>query len=360
MGMTAAILEARRKVLGASETPTILGYGKYAGQTPNSVYWSKVGPAVERNDEYLKAGNDFEPALVAFAERKLGLAFETDPSECFQVMLEGIGANILSATPDGIRMCGSQRYGLEGKAVMPGNPAIDQWGDDGTDKVPDNVIIQCQQQMAVWNLEVTFVPVLWCLGYRPEFRLYRVERDEAMWNGWEEKGKWCDGLCTRAVRWWNAHIVPQIPPSDEPAPLDVIKRMERKQGLFIPADTDTFAWIDHWCDTRQDRLNAEHLEEEQLRFLLSKLGDAEGFDLPDGRKFVYREQNGARRCDLDALQRLCEALDTYTFASDDGALNCDMTALLKGFEGAQNATDIYDQIVKQGKHRTPRIVGKGK
>lgn len=319
MGMTFEILEKRRKYLGASETATILGFGKFVGQTQDSVYWSKVGPAVERDAEHLQMGNDLEPAMVAFAERKLGLAFETNPDQCFHVLLEGIGANILSATPDGIRLCGSQRYGLEGKAVMHGNPAIDQWGDDGTDKVPDNVIIQCQQQMAVWNLEVTFVPVLWCLGYRPEFRLYRVERDPELWD-------MC--IAPRSVEWWMNHVVPQIPPGEEPIPLDVVKRLERKQGLFVPAPEEVYGHIEAWDICRQIRIKAEKEEEAALRDALSCLGDAEGFDLPDGRKFSYREQNGARRCDLDALK--------------------------------EAHPDIYDQFVTQGKHRTARITGKAK
>lgn len=264
-------------------------------------------------------GNDLEPALVRFAERKLGLAFETDPEACFQVMLEGIGANILAATPDGIRLCGSQRYGLEGKAVMHGNPGVDQWGDDGTDKVPDNVIIQTQQQMAVWNLEVVFVPVLWCLSYRPEFRLYRVERDPELWD-------MC--IAPRAVEWWNNHVVPRIPPGDEPIPLDVVKRMERKQGVFVPASEEAYGHIEAWDICRQIRIKAEKEEESALRAALSCLGDAEGLTLPDGRVFKYAEQNGARRCDLDALKA--------------------------------GHPDIYDQFVTQGKHRTARLTGKAK
>lgn len=319
MGMTQAILEARRKVLGASETPAVLGYGKYAGQTPDAVYWSKVGPAVERDAEHLQAGNDFEPALVAFAERKLGVSFETDPGECFQVMLEGIGAGILSATPDGILLNGTKRWGLEGKAVLPGNPGADEWGEEGTDKVADNVLIQCQQQMAVWNLEVTFVPVLWCLGFRPEFRMYRVERDQEFWD-------MC--IAPRAVEWWNKHVVAQIPPGDEPIPLDVVKRLERKQGLIVPASEEAFSHVEAWDAIRQNRIKIEKDEELALRSALSYLGDAEGLTLPDGRVFKYAEQNGQRRCDYDALKA--------------------------------EYPDIYNQFVTQGKHRTPRIVGKVK
>lgn len=352
MGMTQAILEARRKHLGASETPTVLGYGKYAGQTPDSVYWSKVGPSVERGSDAKALGNDFEPALASFAQRKLGVTFVTDPSDCFQVMLEGIGKGVLSATPDGILVNGRQRWGLEGKAVMPGNPGVDQWGEDeGSDKVPDDVLIQVQQQMAVWNLEVTFVPVLWCIGYRPEFRLYKVNRDPEFWD-------MC--LAPRAVEWWNRHVVAQVPPGNEPMPMDVIKRLERKQGLFVPASEVVASWIETWDAVRQEKNSREKDADALLRDILGALGDAEGFQMPNGRTFRYAEQNGQRRCDLDGLKRFFETMDTFTFANDSGALMCDMSALLSNFEGMRNAMDIYNQYVTQGKCRVARITGKAK
>lgn len=319
MGMNASILEARRRHLGASETPTVLGYGKYAGQTPDAVYWNKVGPAVEKETDATALGNDFEPALVNWAQKQLGVSFDTDPNACFQVMLEGIGKGILSATPDGILLNSTKRWGLEGKAVMYGNPGIDQWGEPGSDKVPDNVIIQTQQQAAVWNLDVVWVPVLWCVGFRPEFRMYRVTRDPEFWD-------MC--IAPKAVTWWNEHVITQIPPGDEPPAMEVIKAMQRKQGVYVPADADTVNLIAVWEADRQERLSFSKGEDDVLRVILSKLGDAEGFSLPDGRTFSFKEQNGQRRCNLDAL--------------------------------AEGWPEAYEKTVTQAKHRVARLTGKAK
>jgi hypothetical protein len=318
--MNAEILEKRRKVLGASETATILGYGKYAGSTPDAVYWRKVSPPPEDvpNDAQMM-GNDFEPALVQWAQRQLGVSFDTDPSVCFQIMLEGIGKGILAATPDGILLNSKRRWGLEGKAVMWGNPGIDQWGEPDTDKVPDDVIIQTQQQEAVWNLDIVFIPVLWCVGFRPEWRMYHTKRDPEFF-----------GKCVAppAVEWWNDHVLAQIPPGDEPPPLEVIKRLERKQGLYVPADAETVAMIKTWDILKQTKNDSENEAEEMLRGILSRLGEAEGFSLPDGRLFKYPEQNGSRRCDLDVLQ--------------------------------QKYPEAYQETVTQPKHRTAWLVGKAK
>lgn len=326
MGMTAEILEARRSHLGASETPVVLGYGQYAGSTPDRVYWNKVGPQPLDTDTPATAmGNDLEPALVQYAQRTLGETFITDPAECFQVMLEGLGEGILSATPDGIlirHVNGSaRRWGLECKAVMYGNPAIYQWGDPAAvpDKVPDDVIIQTQQQMAVWNLDVVWVPVLWCVGYRPEFRMYRVERDGELWD---------QAIAPQAVNWWNEHIVTRIPPGREPPPMDVVKRLERRQGYYVPADAETHALIVTWETCRQSRNQADNDGEHVLREVLSRLGDAEGFEMMDGRRFTYKEQNGQRRCDLDALK--------------------------------EKWPDAYEATVTQPTHRTPRVTGKAR
>jgi hypothetical protein len=317
MGMTPEILERRRKYLGASETPVVLGYGTFAGQTPDKVYWDKVGPVVDCGTEATQMGNDFEPALTAWAQRRLGVAFETDPAACFQVMLEGIGKGILSATPDGILLNGTKRWGLEGKAVMAGNPGVAEWGEPESDKIPDSVLIQVHQQAAVWNLELVWVPVLWCIGFRPEFRMYRVVPDRALWS---------NVMAPKAVAWWNEHVVKRIPPGDEPPSMEVCKALPRKEGLYLPADTATCAAVSAWETCRQNRLDAEKNEDILLREVLSRLGDAEGFTIAGGQLFTYAEQNGQRRVDLAALER--------------------------------DYPDIYRQLVSQSKHRTPRIVGK--
>ncbi len=319
MGMNAEILEARRKHLGASETPVVLGYGRYAGQTQDAVYWRKVGPVIDQDSEAKNMGNAFEPALVTWAQHQLGVSFDTDPNICFQVMLDGIGKGILSATPDGILLNTTKRWGLEGKAVMHGNPGTDQWGEPGTDKVPDDVILQVQQQAAVWNLDVVWVPVLWCVGFRPEFRMYRVDRDQPFFD---------QIIAPRAVQWWNEHILTQIPPGEEPPALEVIKAMERKQGLYVPADAETQALIVSWYECRKNRIAVEKNEEMALREVLSRLGEAEGFSLIDGRTLKYAEQNGQRRCDLDTLE--------------------------------QKYPEVYKELVTQPKHRTPWLVGKAK
>ena len=142
--------------------------------------------------------------------------------------------------------------------------------------------------------------------------------------------------------------------------MEVIKRLERKQGLFIPADGTTMGMIEVWDKIRQDTNSIDKEAGLLLRDILSRLGDAEGFDLGDGRKFKYAEQNGQRRCDLDALQRFFEAIDSCTYLPDGGGPMCDMNLLLEGYGSVLKAMDVYRTLVTQGTHRTPRIVGKAK
>ena len=318
MGMTAEILKVRRKHLGASETPVVLGMSPFAGATPDRVYWDKCGPEVDRDAPHLRMGNDLEPALIGWAEREIGVSFETDPNICWGVLAAGIGTGILAATPDGIYARNSDRFGVEGKAVMRGNPDEDSWGDEGTDHVPYNVLIQVQQQMAVHRLEMVYVPVLWCIGFRPEFRMYTVPRDESLWGE----------IATPATKWWCEHVQTRIPPGDEPPPLHVLRAIQRRDGEMIDADDGQAFLVASWDEHRKARIEAEKVECDLLAKVLAELGDAEGMSLPDGRRFTYREQNGPRKCDLDALQA--------------------------------RAPGIYDEIVTQPSHRTARLTGKAK
>lgn len=79
MTITAEQRERRRRYLGASDTPAILGLSPWA--TPADVYWSKVGPLkYDAPTEAMQTGNRLEASIVSFAAERLGVAVERDVS----------------------------------------------------------------------------------------------------------------------------------------------------------------------------------------------------------------------------------------------------------------------------------------
>lgn len=100
----------------------------------------------------VQLGNLLEaPLLKAFVD-VTGLECERSPKTQMHPTIEWLGAH-----PDAMGMEGRDGFTVEGKAWNP--VARQQFGDPGTDEVPDYVLWQSQAQLAVTGFARTYVPV---------------------------------------------------------------------------------------------------------------------------------------------------------------------------------------------------------
>ena len=74
------------------------------------------------------------------------------------------------------------------------------WGEEGTDEIPEYYQTQVQHYMAVTGAQACDVAVLIGGG---DFRIYTVERDQEL----------IDLLIKEESAFWNQHVVPHIPPA---------------------------------------------------------------------------------------------------------------------------------------------------
>jgi putative phage-type endonuclease len=282
--LTAEERAQRRPYLGSSDAAAILGLSPFA--TARDVWWDKCGPEIP--DDELKEqqfGSLLEDAVCAYASKRLGLPITR---KVFVVADRGPGAGVLAASLDAV--VDGRPEGVEAKTA--GSSA--GWGDEGSDEVPEHVLIQCQHQAYVANLERVWVPAL-VVGYRAEFRLYCVNRHEGLINA----------IVDAEMRFYREHIEPRIPPDGYTVPpIEYVKHARRTAAKTVELDADAIAAWNGLEEAKAEAKRIENLCDDRKAAVLALLGDAEAGKLPDGRTITYFEQNSAPRCDYTRLRAL--------------------------------------------------------
>ena len=188
---TDAQLELRRKTLGASEVPAVLGLDRY--KSPHDVWLQKRGlvPPFAGN-EFTEWGLRIEPVIRVKAAEVLGVTVE-QPGTVIHAEHPWV-----SATPDGMFHLDGRPHVLEIKNKTE-RQAV-HWGVPGTDEVPHDIAAQVYWQMFVMGVERAVVAVLFG---KSDFRLYFLTRDvEASAH-----------IFATCERFWREHVEAGVEPA---------------------------------------------------------------------------------------------------------------------------------------------------
>lgn len=263
----------RRTGLGGTDIPKILGVSRFGG--PMDVYMDKMGltaPLLET--EAMKWGKLLEDPVAreyAFKTGRLvrrAAGFIRHPSYTF------LYAN-LDRWSD---KKGTARRVYEGKTS--GEFAAKEFGEEGTDQVPPDYLLQAMHYLAVTGKDEADMAVL--VGGQ-KHRIYTIPRDDELIAGMTEE----------AVRFWRNKeqgIPPEIDGTE--GAKDYLTYKYRDEGTERPM-TDEIASL----ATAYAALKAEGKEREkeiatignQLRDLMGNARWAEG----DGVRVTYAERKGA-------------------------------------------------------------------
>lgn len=287
MSLTPDQLAIRKKCIGASEAAAVLGLSPW--ESPADVYWRKVGdPEPEKASEAMERGIALEPMLVEWARRQLRLPVSQVLTECPTTLDE---RRPIGVTPDGIIIrAGKWNEGVEAKTSS--EPTL--WGEPGSEEIPEQYIVQAQTQMEVMGFERVWVPVL-ILGFRPETRLYCVNRNEEL--GAE--------IASRVTAWWNNHVIRRVPPEPGPPPVDFLKRLRREPKSTVMLGQQAVELVDEWEKAKALAKEAEERESTAKAAVLSLLGidnPAEAGVLPDGRTITFMQQRSAPGINRELLK----------------------------------------------------------
>jgi putative phage-type endonuclease len=158
----------------------------------------------------------------------------------------------------------------------------DQWGEEGTDQVPEHYLLQCQHYLAVTGREVADLAVL--IGGQ-DFRIYTISRDDDLIRD----------LVVLETEFWEA-VQDGIPPAVNPVhprAMEAIKRLypgTDGQTVYLSDEIATAHEILH--DAKSRIKEAQKTEAEMKARILAAMGSAAVGLLPNGaaytRKLVAR------------------------------------------------------------------------
>jgi hypothetical protein len=246
--------------IGGSMIAKVVGRSRWG--TPLDAYLDLRGerPPEERTGEDIDRGNFLEPALREWAGKKLAVAFEKPTTSLVDPSWEWA-----SVSPDGLSVLPPKTL-LEIKAPRRG----DDWGEEGSDEVPTDALLQTHWGMMITGSESGVVAAL--LG--GELRIFRVARDRELEAA----------LMAKARQFVEAHVLPGVPPpatfGDDSA---VLRMFPKSNGTKLAWDSLTPAGRDlihgYLAAYREEKDAAARLErfEPEVKQLI---GDAEGLVLP--------------------------------------------------------------------------------
>lgn len=266
----------------ATDSPAIMGLSRY--RNIMDVYTEKLHPGVHlepdanKKEESLaiQLGNALESGLIDLVAKRI----ETTgvKRNCLRVS-RNAKTRFMSCTFDAL--CNDRPEAVEIKTSALAGPVspswLDQWGDEFTDEVPTEYLIQCQHQIYVGNLRRVWLGAL--IG-GVGFRLYEIERNEELIRE----------IIIRAAEFWR-HVQEEIPPADiQVSDIETLKRIPRKPGSVVFFPESAYKEVLLWDLSKKIRNRINDAVDERWLSILSQMGDSEIAVLPDGRQLKYAMQ----------------------------------------------------------------------
>lgn len=253
-------IERRRHFLTATDVPQILGKSPWGNAS--DVYLNKVHRRQFTGNAATEAGTLLEPAVVAWAHQQLGGVVEGD----WRVHENGINACSL----DAMTLDGEPVEAKTSGIVGPGSPH--QWGEPGTDEIPDYYLLQVHAQLLVTGARRAFVPAL--IGGRG-FVMYVVRSHQGLE----------DQIRRASEQFWTEHVEARIQPDKTPK-LETLKQLRREPESVVSIPDGP---VELYLAAKAEEKAAVAKAEAAQAQLLASLGVAEAGDYSGGRVW-YSEQ----------------------------------------------------------------------
>jgi putative phage-type endonuclease len=244
-----AWLAARREGIGGSDVAAIMGVSRW--KTPLAVYLDKIGHGEEVEDnEPMYWGRALEPIVALEFMRRTCLP------------LKGIGESLrfksicypwMVATLDGLVEDEENPGVLEVKTSRSGA----EWGEDGSEDIPQDYVLQGTHYMIVTGRRVCWFPVL--IG-GSDFRIYRMNYDEEL----------ADIITVEEKRFWHEHVLARNPPpatTVEDARAKWPRVSDTGSATAFASDEIVKACVNLSCLKQSQKQIEEQIEREQARIM---------------------------------------------------------------------------------------------
>lgn len=182
-------LAERQNSIGASECAAAIGASKY--MTPIELWQLKTGRAKrDEANEAMQWGNLLEPVIIEEYERRTGHIVRYR-----QKFIRSKTCGYMTCTLDGATLTHDEDHLVE---VKTASTWAKGWGDEETDDVPEQYMVQVHHQFACTGYNKADLVVL--IGGQ-RLRIYRIERHQPM----------VDFIESKVAEFWE-HVQADVPP----------------------------------------------------------------------------------------------------------------------------------------------------
>jgi putative phage-type endonuclease len=274
LGPTQEQRKTRTGYIGSGHAPAVMGCSPY--QSAYDV-WAYITGRLEppKMNDVMRLGLMLEPVVIDLLEQKIGEEV-TREVPAFAGCPLHTGPVYCGAHLDG--MIGNHTI-VEAKTSGMASFLSPDWGLEGTDQVPERVIVQVHHQFLCTGLDNCLVPAL----IPPRgFVLYEIQRNNEL----------IAAMLERYEYFWHINVLGDTPPEDSFPGTSTVKRWKREPGSITRIDGSLVA--------DYERLKAEikalnKLKDEAFCKVGAAIGDAEAADYEGGSLTYYADKRGVRR-----------------------------------------------------------------
>jgi predicted phage-related endonuclease len=165
----------------------------------------------------------------------------------------------------------------------------DEWGEEGSDQVPNAYLLQCAWYMAITGCARADVAVL--IGNQ-DFRLYRINRDEKL-----------EGLMIdQARRFWFDHVLARVPP--QPQTVNDVRLLfpQEEQEKSLEATPEVVEALQQLKELQNTSKALEEKAEAVRAKILSAMGPAEKLNHNGQVLATWKCPKPTQRIDTQAIK----------------------------------------------------------
>lgn len=275
-------LQRRKTGIGGSDVAALLGVSPW--KTPLDVYYDKIGAEKDEPEtEAMRIGTELEDYVARSYERESGRSVVR-----FNSLLKrghSIGNLDRLVIPEGEKIA-HLRGEIRTDTLLECKTATSEWDD-----VPEHYICQVQHYMGLdEKLQHADVAALF-LGLDKKFRVFRVERDDALIRSMQE-----------AVElFWREHVEKRVPPAPT-CEADCRRLWEAHEpGKIVEAD-DALAEVAARLREVNAGIKRSEEEADALRGqLMTAMGDAETLMHGGAKLATWKNNKPSTKTDWQAL-----------------------------------------------------------
>lgn len=301
--LTPAQIEARKRGVFASESAVLLGLSQWS--TPYKLAAQKLGKVPPPADCFrFRAGHAMESLLLYEAQEMIGREVHVDGETRWAKRHVDLGAHLDGYVDDGdgilipvevktvewrrkpteidLRAIDPEGLGVDARGfevLFDTDSSKHEWGEPGTDEIPDQYLVQVAHQMCVTDAPYAYV--IAAFGYS-DAQLYVVQRNPEIEDAIVDAAEWFLGYLRKG----------ECPPPTTAQ--DVTAVFPRpKLGTYREAEQADVEVLRRYVIASEIESAAKKAKEAARDLLFTAIGDAEGLTIGGKKAFTAKMQDRA-------------------------------------------------------------------